>query len=90
MSVSYLEERETHVEFEEDAANAPDITRLRPAQLQDDLRRPVVPGGHDGRVVLPVEGGRAEVDHFDVRVANHALVSSLNAQEHAQTPQAPF
>ena len=53
------------VELEDDAANAPDVTRLAPAELQDDLGRPVVPGGDHAAVVLPVERGRAEVDELD-------------------------
>ena len=52
------------VELEDNAANAPDIARLAPAKLQDDLGRPVVPGGHHTAVVLPVESGRAEVNEL--------------------------
>ena len=52
------------VELEDNAANAPDIARLAPAELQDDLGRPVVPGGHNTAVVLPVERSRAEVNEL--------------------------
>ena len=58
------------VELEDNAANTPDIARLAPAQLQDDLGRPVVSGGHNTAVVLPVERGRAEVDELHSRVSH--------------------
>jgi hypothetical protein len=47
-----------------------DIAGLRPAQLQDDLRRAVVLGRDDGRVVGVVRGGAAEVDEPDLRIAD--------------------
>ena len=52
------------MELEHYAANTPDITGLAPAQLQDDLGRPVVSGGDHTTVVLPVERRRAEVDEL--------------------------
>ena len=58
------------VELEDNAANTPDIARLAPAQLQDDLGRPVVSGGHNTAVVLPVERGRAEVDELHSRISH--------------------
>ena len=58
------------VELKDDATDAPDVTRVRPAQLQDDLRSSVVPGRHDGGVVLPLERRRPEVDQLDARVAH--------------------
>ena len=91
----------THlVQLEQDAADAPHVARLGPAQLQDHFRGlkifltfykiffafhtnifqksqvsrniiyPVVSGGDDRAVVLPVEGGRAEVDELDPGVAH--------------------
>ena len=36
----------------EDAAYAPDVSLKAPAQAKDDFRRPVVPGGHNGAVIL--------------------------------------
>ena len=35
-----------------DAAYAPDVSLKAPAQAKDDFRRPVVPGGHNGAVIL--------------------------------------
>jgi hypothetical protein len=43
-----LEERDPQVQLEHDAADGPDVAGLRPAQLEDDFRRAVVPRGHDG------------------------------------------
>ena len=39
-----LEESVAECNFEDDAANGPDITGLRPAQLQDHLWSPIVTG----------------------------------------------
>ena len=50
------------MELEDYAANTPDIARLAPAELQDNLGRPVVSGGDNTAVVLPVERSRAEVN----------------------------
>ncbi len=35
-----------------DTAYAPDVSLKAPAQAQDDFRRPVVPGRHNGAVIL--------------------------------------
>lgn len=150
---SYLEEREATVILEQNAASAPDITRLCPAQLckenqtnsvlptnpttslliettgiplrarnslskswsaprlvflqpasswascspvpppRDSPKRAVltqnhfwgtvVPGGHDGGVVLVVEGGAAEVGHADARVPDGFLLAALRAKHRA-------
>lgn len=45
----------------------PHITRLRPAQLQDHLGRPVMSGRHNCTVVLVVKGGAAKVNQTHVR-----------------------
>lgn len=60
------------VEFENDAADTPDITRVAPSQFQDNLWRPVVPGADHRAVVLPLEGGGPEVDQFDSGIAHSA------------------
>ena len=52
------------VELKDDAADAPDVAGLRPAQLEDDLRGAVVARRHNRAVVLPVERRRAEVDQL--------------------------
>ena len=71
-----LEERVAGVELEHDAADAPDVTRLRPAHLEYDFRRAVVTRRHDGAVVLVIERRRAEVDQLDVG-REHLLVVAL-------------
>ena len=79
-----LEQRVAEVELEGNAADAPDVARLRPAQLEDDLGGAVVPRAHHLGVVLPVKRGRAEVDQTDLGVLHlpHVLplqkVSAFN------------
>ena len=70
------------VELKDDATDAPDVTGIRPAQLQDDLRSSVVPGRHDGGVVLPLERRRPEVDQLDARVAHasHRLLRHVSGR----------
>jgi len=72
-----LEQGETEGELEQNAADGPDVAGLRPAELQDDLRGAVVPGGHDGAVVLVVEGGTPEVDEAYFRITNEPEVLLL-------------
>lgn len=63
-----LEESITSKEFDEDAANAPNIAWVAPSQVQYDLRCPVVPCRNDGRVVLVVKGCRSKVYKPDLGV----------------------
>ena len=60
------------IKLKNNAARAPNIAGLAPAQLQYHFRRPVVSGGDYAGVVLPVESGRPKVDEFDPRVAHPA------------------
>ena len=64
------------IKFKDDAANAPDVTRMRPSQLEDDFRRSIVTRRHDRRVMLPLERRRPEVDQLDASVshASHRLL----------------
>lgn len=39
-------------QLNEDAAYAPDVSLKAPAQAKDDFRRPIVPGRHNGAVIL--------------------------------------
>lgn len=57
-----LEQRVTGKEFDKYAPDAPDITRIRPAEPKDNLRRAVMPRGDDRGVVLVLESSRSEVD----------------------------
>lgn len=61
-----LEERDAQIQLEQNAADRPHVARLVPAQFENHLRRPIVARGHDRRVVLVVEGGRAEIDQLDL------------------------
>ena len=65
------------VELKDDAADAPDVAGLRPAQLEDDLRGAVVPRRHHRAVVLPVERRRAEVDQLHPVVVGAARRSTI-------------
>ena len=69
-SISYL--CKYLIKLKNDASSAPDIAGLAPAELEDNLRRPVVAGRHHAGVVLPVEGGRPEVDELDPGVPHPA------------------
>ena len=73
-----LEQGEAQVELEGDAADAPDVTRLTPAELEDHLGSSVVPGAHDLAVVLPVEGRGPEVDEADLGVLHLPHVLPLH------------
>ena len=53
-------------ELDKYAANAPYIRREGPAKSQDDLRRSVMPRGHDRRVILVIKGGAAKIYHLNV------------------------
>lgn len=44
-------------ELHEDATDTPDIAGETPAQIQDDLRGPIVSSGHHRRVILIIERG---------------------------------
>ena len=63
-----LEECEPKVQLEGNAANAPDVTRLAPAELQDDLRSSVVSGTDHLTVMLPVKCGATKVNQADLSV----------------------
>lgn len=72
-----LEEGVAGKELDQDASDAPDVAGERPAESEDDLRRPVVPGGHDRGVVLVLECCRAEINQSDLRVQQHLPLRGL-------------
>ena len=82
-------QRLTGGELNEDAADAPDVARVAPAEAQNDLRGSVVPRGDDGGVVVGVKGGAAEVDDFDLAgfgdspsdPAQHACACELTSRD---------
>ena len=54
--------------FDENAANTPNIARITPAQIENDLWRPVMSGRHDGGMILVVESSGAKVNQPDLRI----------------------
>lgn len=110
--VCHLVQRETSVVLKQDAADAPGVTRVTPAQLwggergqghnlpvltspcrllaafssklpsltKYDLRSSVVTCGYDGRVVLVVKGGAAEVNEPHRGVIYSPLVAFLKEE----------
>lgn len=82
-----LEQSVTSVKLYQDAADAPDVAGIGPAEAEDDLGRPIVTGRHDARVVLVLEGGRTKVDEADLRVEQDfslgcLAVNSLRRRRH--------
>lgn len=66
-----LEKRVPREELHQDAADTPDVARIAPAHIQDDLRRPVMPRRYHRRVILVVECGRPKVNQADLAVQQH-------------------
>ena len=60
-----LKERHALKKLVNDAAERPDVTRLRPTQLEDDFRCAVVASRDDGGMVLVVECSGAKIDKTD-------------------------
>jgi hypothetical protein len=61
-----LVERQSGVEFYQDAAQTEGVAGEGPAQSKDDFGRTVVSGRDDGGVVFVLEGGGAKVDESDI------------------------
>lgn len=66
--VMRLEESVTSEEFDEDAANAPNIAWIAPSQVKYNLWCSVVPRGNDRGVVFIVECCRPKVNESDLGV----------------------
>lgn len=75
--VMCLKERITSEELHQDTPDAPDVTWETPAQVQDNLRSPIMPCRNDGGVVLIIKGGRAEVDQSDLAVEENTSLASV-------------
>lgn len=63
-----LEQRIAGEEFNQNAANAPNIARERPPQSQDDLGRSIVPSRHHRRMILILKSGGPEIDQPDFSI----------------------
>lgn len=74
-----LEERVAGKELNQDASNAPNVTRVRPPESEDNLGRTVVPRGHYRRMILVLEGCRAKVDQTNLRVQQNPSLCGLAA-----------
>ena len=49
-------------EFDQDAADAPDVARITPAKIQDDLWRSIMPSRYDRRMIFVLKSSGAEID----------------------------
>lgn len=74
--VMRLEKGITSEELDEDAANAPDIARVAPSQVEDDLRGSVVPCGNDRGVVFVVKGCGSKINQSDLGVQQDSPLAS--------------
>ncbi len=72
-----LEEGVSGKELDQDASDAPDVAGIGPPEPEDDLGRPVMPGRHDRRVVLVLEGCRAKVDQANLGVQENLSLAGL-------------
>ena len=57
-----LKESITSVELDEDAANAPNVARIAPSQIENDLRGSVVPCRNDCGMVFVIKCCGSKVD----------------------------
>lgn len=81
--VMRLEERDAQIELEHDAADGPNVTRLRPAKFQDDFRGSIMSRRDDRAVMFVIKGGASEVDEPSFGVFDAANLSVLE-REHFQ------
>ena len=63
-----LEESITGEEFDEDAANAPNIARIAPSQVKYDLRCSVVSCRNNGGVILIIKRCGTKVNKSDLGI----------------------
>jgi hypothetical protein len=72
-----LEERVSSVQFKDDAANAPDVARLSPTQLENDFRSAVMPRRDNRAVVFVIKRRRTKVNQTDFRRFHAPKISLL-------------
>lgn len=63
-----LEKSVSSEELDQYTADTPDITRETPAEVQNDLWRPVMSGGNNGRVVFVIEGRGSKINQTNLAV----------------------
>ena len=49
-------------EFDQDAADAPDVARVAPAKIQYDLWRSIMSSRYNRRMIFVLERSRTEID----------------------------
>jgi hypothetical protein len=72
-----LEESITGKELNQDTPNTPYITGETPAEIQYDLRCPIVAGGHDRRVIFIIKCGRTKVNKTNLAVEKHPSLACI-------------
>ena len=72
-----LKQRITSVEFDQYAANAPDIAGEAPPEVEDDFGRPIVPGRYYRGVVFVIEGSRAEIDESNLSIEEYSSLTCI-------------
>lgn len=70
-----LKECITGKELDEDTANAPDIARIAPSQVQYDLWCSIMSCRNDRGMVFVIEGGRPEINQPDLRIKQDSPLS---------------
>lgn len=73
--VMCLEKGISREELNENAANTPDVTRETPAQIENNLRCPVMSSRDDGRVIFVIEGGRSKIDQSNLTIQEDASLT---------------
>lgn len=72
-----LEQRVAGEEFDKDATYAPDVARVRPAESENDLRRSIMSGRHNRRVIFVLESSRAKVDESNLGVQQDSSLAGI-------------
>lgn len=70
-----LEKRISREELNKNAADTPDVTGETPAQIQNDLRCPVMSSRDNRRVVLVIEGSRPKINQSNLTIQEDASLT---------------
>lgn len=74
-----LEEGVAGKELDQNAADAPDVARVGPAETEDNLRGSVVARRDDGGVILILKGGGAKVNQPHLGIEQDPSLAGLAA-----------
>lgn len=72
-----LEERVTCEEFHQDTSDTPYVTWETPAQVEDDLRGPIVSRRHHRGMVFVIEGGRTKINQPNLAIKKDPSLPSV-------------